>query len=333
MTSVIATPASRIGIGTFVPDVTSTLDLAARAEQAGVGTLWLVMPPTNHDTPTVAAAALARTERLQVGTAIVPAFTRHPLALATQASAIDALAPGRFRLGIGTGNLSVMANVFGTPIAHPAAQLGEYARVLRDALATGSVHHSGAHYSIDAQLHPAPGMPVLIAALGPRLFTTAGEAADGAISWMCPLPYLDEVARPAMERGAAAAGRDVPRLVTHVPVVAHPSRAAALAAARPGADRFAANPQYAAMFARAGLPVAPGIASTELVDALVVSGGEAELTDRLGALAERTDELIVSMDVVDDAEAELEVLLRAVGAVERALSRGGDASGSRTLRA
>lgn len=317
----ITTTTSRIGVSTFVPDVHSTLDLTRRAELAGVGTVWLVMPPANHDTPTVAAAALARSDRIQVGTAIVPAFTRHPLALATQASALHSLAPGRFRLGIGTGNLGVMADVFGTPIARPAAQLREYALVLREALATGSVHHVGDHYTVDARINPAPGMPVLVAALGPRAFAIAGEVADGAIAWMCPLPYLDEVARPAMEKGAAAAGRDVPPLIAHVPVVAHPSRTAALAAARATGDLFAANPQYAAMFARAGLPVAAGAASMELVDALVVSGGEDELTERLAALAEHTDELILSLDVVEDADGELDVLLRAAGAVERALSR------------
>jgi hypothetical protein len=75
------------------------------------------------------------------------------------------------------------------------------------------------------------------------------------------------------------------------------------------------------MFARAGLPVSSGAATTELVDALVVSGGEDELTERLGALAAITDELVVTLDVVDDAEAELDVLLRAAGAVQRGFSR------------
>ena len=57
------------------------------------------------------------------------------------------------------------------------------------------------------------------------------------------------------------------------------------------------------------------------VSTLVVSGGEDELTARLAALAQRTDELILTLDVVEDADAELEVLLRAAGAVERSLSR------------
>jgi len=79
----------------------TTVALIERAERAGVLAVWAAMPVTSYDTPTMFAAALARTERIVVGTAIVPAFTRHPVALLSQAATLEALAPGRLRLESG----------------------------------------------------------------------------------------------------------------------------------------------------------------------------------------------------------------------------------------
>jgi alkanesulfonate monooxygenase SsuD/methylene tetrahydromethanopterin reductase-like flavin-dependent oxidoreductase (luciferase family) len=114
------TRSAEIGIGFFLSGAPAAVDLIDRAERAGVDTAWMVMHPLGWDTPIVAAAALARTARIKVGTSIVPAFTRHPLNLAAQAITLDELAPGRFRLGVGTGNLAATANELGTPIARPA---------------------------------------------------------------------------------------------------------------------------------------------------------------------------------------------------------------------
>ncbi len=75
---------ARVGYG-FVPaDAKSALTTIQRAEAAGVETVWVVMRATGRDTPTLYAAAAMTTSRITLGTAIVPAFTRHPLALVTQ---------------------------------------------------------------------------------------------------------------------------------------------------------------------------------------------------------------------------------------------------------
>src|SRR5690606_38120803 len=252
---VITMTSHTIGLGFFLTDSPSAIDLVERAERAGVDTAWLVMPPLGRDTTTVAAAALARTERIRVGTSIDPAYTRHSLNLAAQAITLDESAPGRFRLGTGTGNLGVMANGFGTPITRPTARTREYVDLVRTAIATGEVRRAGEFHTVDAALpHPAP-VEVSLAALGPRMFETAGAVADAAMSWNAPLSYLDAVARPAIARGAAAAGRPVPKIITHLNVLGTADRAEHLAAGRTALLPFTANPQYAAMFATAGFPV------------------------------------------------------------------------------
>jgi alkanesulfonate monooxygenase SsuD/methylene tetrahydromethanopterin reductase-like flavin-dependent oxidoreductase (luciferase family) len=312
--------ASGIGFGFFLKDVPTTLDLVQRIEQAGVDTAWMVMPAQSYDTLTVAAAALARTERVRVGTSIVPAFTRHPLAFAGQTIALEELAPGRLRLGLGSGNLATMADGFGTPIAKPVSQLREHLQVLRSAVTTGKVTFQGTYYDVDTELPTGAATPITVAALGPKMFALAGELADAAMSWLCPIEYLDTVARPAIQGGANSAGRQAPPLITQITAVVESDERVARDIARPLVQGFGANPQYAAMFARAGLALADdGRPSDELVDALIVNGDETTLTDRLGKLAEQEDELLVTLQSADSPHDDETTLLRALGNVSRHL--------------
>jgi len=320
--------AGGVGLGFFVPDARSAVELIERAERAGVATAWMVMPPAGYDSPTLAAAALAGTTRIRVGTSIVPALTRHPVVLATQVMALAELAPGRFRLGIGTSNLAVLADGFGTPVPHPIGTMREYIDVLRGALDTGVVDHHGSSYRVDLELVAPPAtrsgpMPVTLAALGPRMFELAGERADAAMSWMCPPAYIDAVARPAVARGAAAAGRPAPPIITHVSAVVATDPVAARNAARSAVEGFGRNAQYAAMFAGAGMPIADdGTPSDALVDAVTVHGDATGLTDRLGTLAEEHDELLVTLESTGDRRADEDTLLRALGNVTRTLATG-----------
>jgi 5,10-methylenetetrahydromethanopterin reductase len=316
-----------VGLGFFVPDARTAVDLIGRAEQAGVETAWIVMHPAGYDSPTLAASALAGTKRIRVGASIVPALTRHPVALATQVAVLAELAPGRFRLGVGTSNLALMAEGFGAPAPRPRATMREYLDVLRAALDTGSVDHQGSTYRVTLDLAAPPAsrlapVPVALAALGPGMFELAGARADAAISWLCPPAYIDAVARPALEQGARAAARPAPPIITHISAVVTSDRAAARHAVRPTVEGFGHNPAFATMFAGAGLALADdGTASDDLVDAVMVHGDEVGLTDRLGALAEQHDELLVTLDAIGDRHDEEGVLLRALGNVTRALGR------------
>jgi F420-dependent oxidoreductase-like protein len=305
----------RINLAFTQAGATHFVDLVARAEAAGLDTAWAVMPATALDTPTLFAAAAMRTERIRLGTAIVPAFTRHPLALATQALAIEGLAPGRLRLGIGTAHARTMVAVYHLPFDRPLAQLREYLRVLRPVLHDGEVHFAGDFYRVDARLAAAPRTPVLIAALRPPAFALASELSDGAISWLCPIEYLLAHAKPALAEGAARAGRPVPPLLAHVPVVIGTDRAAVRALAREQLAYYAAAPFYARMFADAGYPLGPdGEVTDALIDALVVSGDEAAIAAQLEErLARGLDELLVGLLPGPDRRADEDALLRILG--------------------
>jgi alkanesulfonate monooxygenase SsuD/methylene tetrahydromethanopterin reductase-like flavin-dependent oxidoreductase (luciferase family) len=169
--------------------------------------------------------------------------------------------------------------------------------MLRAVLHEGGIAFVGTYYRANANVGWAPQTPVLTAALGPTAFALAGELADGALAWLCPIDYLHNVAAPAVVRGAEQAGRPPPPLIAHVPVVIGNDRARARELAHQSLDYFASVPVYARMFAAAGYPPSPGGRLTdELLDALVVSGEPSELAMQLLALVDRgIDEVMVTL--------------------------------------
>jgi len=294
-----------------------TIEGIRAVEEAGIGTAWTIMAGAGRDTPTLFAAAAMRTERVKLGTGIVPAFTRHPIGLAGQALTLHDLAPGRLRLGIGTSHAPVMRDALHLPFDRPLERLSEYLRVLRPALQTGKVEFAGEFYRVNVTLvGSAPETPVLIAALRPNAFELAGRLSDGAISWLCPVPYLLDVARPALERGAAAAGRPAPPLVAAIQVMPEPNRETVRESTRRSYGRYAQLPFYAAMFAAAGYPVPDGRLSDDLIDAIVVSGDDDAIGEQLQRLlVQGLDELMIGLVPGPDPLAEEARLLGILGRV------------------
>src|SRR3954454_2083871 len=272
----------RVGVAFFPRSSEAAVDLCVLAEWAGVRRAWMVMPATGIDTLTLLSAAAVKTERIILGTSIVPAFTRHPLSFVTQALALEGLAPGRFDLGIGSAHARTMVDVYHVDFDRPLRRLIEYLRVVQPALKTGAVHFEGEFYRADASFPHAPGTPVPVAALRAPAFRVAGQLADGAMSWNCPTSYIQQVAMPALQEGADSAGRDRPRLMVHVPVMVTTDRDEVHRTAGEQLRYYAAAPFYARMFADAGYPLrADGGVSPELIDDLVVSGTPDEIAAKL----------------------------------------------------
>ena len=305
----------RVGLVVFGTDAAAAASNIVAAETAGVRQVWMIQGTPAPDTLTIFAAAAVRTTSVRMGTAIVPTYPRHPLALAQQALALGDLAPNRLRLGVGPSHRPSIEGVYGLPMTAPLEHLREYVTVLRAALWEGKVDHHGRFYTIKTRLPRPPRTPILISALREGAFYLAGEVADGAISWVCPVPYLLEKALPALRAGAAKSGRPVPPLLAHIPVALGQDRQAVLAAARRQFGSYGRLPFYVNMFADAGFPVAPGgTMSDALIDSLVVSGDEATIAARLvELLAAGLDELLVMPVPVADPEGERAQLTRLIG--------------------
>lgn len=304
-----------LNAGLVIPrgSASELVERVKQAEQRGVRVVWTTVGGPTADPVTAYAAAGAATEHIGLGTAIVPTYPRHPVTLAAQAIALNDLAPGRIRLGVGPSHRSTIEGAFGLPMGKPLAHLREYVTIVRAMLWDGAVDFAGDYFNVKIALPSSvmpPKVPIPISALRSHAFRLAGEIADGAISWMAPIDYLVQTGLPALQAGADAAGRARPPLIAHVPVAVSTDHAAARAAFRAQFPVYAKLPFYAAMFAAAGFPVTRSSEMTdELVDVLAVSGDSDEIRARLEAiLARGIDEIMISQVVVADASAELSAL-------------------------
>lgn len=298
---------------------TALVERVKLAEGRGVPAVWTTAGGPTADPVTAYAAAGGATKRIRLGTSIVPTYPRHPIVLGGQAIALNDLAPGRIRLGVGPSHRPTIEGAFGLPMGTPLAHLREYVTVLRSLLWDGKVDFSGDYYRVKIAL-PAnvtpPKIPVPISALRVNAYRLAGEVADGAISWVAPVDYLVTTALPALQAGADAAGRERPPLIAHVPVAVSTDRDAARAAFRAQFTVYPRLPFYAAMFAAAGYSVTPAREmSDSLVDALAVSGSPDRIRARLEEIRARgIDEMMISLVTVQDEASELAALSEIIAA-------------------
>ena len=304
----------RIGLAIFGPDANAVVSSIVAAEAAGIQQIWMTQSTPLPDTLTIFAAAAMKTTHIRMGTAIVPTYPRHPLALAQQALTLGDLMPERLRLGVGPSHRPIIEGVYGLPMPSPLENLREYVSVLRAALWDGNVDFHGRFFNVKSTFPRTPHTPILISALREGAFHLAGEISDGAISWVCPVPYLLNKALPALRAGAEKSGRTAPPLVAHIPVALSQDRQAVIAASRKQLGRYGRLPFYASMFADAGFPVSDGNMSDALFDSLVVSGDEATITNRLNELLQSgLYELLVRPIAVANANDEVEKLMSLIG--------------------
>ena len=314
----LPTTRERVGLvvdGTNAAVATKTI---VAAEAAGVQQIWMVQPPWSPDVLTTLAAAATKTSTVRLGTSIVPTYPRHPLVLAQQALSLYDIAPGRLRLGIGPSHQAIIEGIYGLPQTTPLAHLREYVKVLRAALWEGRVDHHGHFFNVIVTLPRTTQTPVLISTLGKKAFQLAGEIADGALSWMCPVQYLLNTGIPALRAAAAAAnGRSAPpSLVAYVSVALSQDRPSVMAAGHRVLDMYAELPFYVKMFSDAGFPLTAGQTSVpdSLVDSLIVFGNEATVAARFTELlAAGLDELMVTLVPIKDAVDEQTRLMHLIG--------------------
>jgi F420-dependent oxidoreductase-like protein len=294
----------------------ATVKTIAAAEAAGVRQIWMAQTPFWPDTLTTLAAAAIKTSTVRLGTSIVPTYPRHPLVMAQQALSLYDIAPSRLRLGIGPSHQAIIEGIYGLPQPAPLAHLREYVNVLRTALWEGKLDHHGKFYNVKVSMSHTAQIPVLISTLGMKAFQLAGEIADGALSWVCPVPYLIRTGIPALRTAAAAANRrSAPPLVAHVPVTLSQDRHSVLATGHQLLDMYAKFPFYAKMFADAGFPLTAGqMISDSLIDSLIVSGNEDTVaTQFTELLAAGLDELMVTLVPIKDAMNEFTRLMHLIG--------------------
>ena len=293
-----------IGIAVSAPDARTAVSHIVWAEELGVPAAWLTSGGGGGDALTIFAAAATRTERILLGTSILQTWSRHPVTVAQQVQAIASLAPGRFRLGIGSGHKQGMESTFGADFRAPLGHLKEYLRILKGVLQQGAIDLEGEYYTAHARIREPVDVPVMASALRARSFEVCGAEADGAISWVCPHTYVRDVALPALRAGAQQAGHPTPPLIVHTPICVDEDQKAVREGVRQRLGYFPSTPFYARMFAAAGFPDSADSGWTdEMLDSVVISGDEAAVADRLEEVfAWGASEVLATVIPVGDSE-------------------------------
>lgn len=183
---------------------------AALAESLGYESVWTTHTVAREPLQVLAAYA-ARTERIGLGTGVVPAPVRHPIATAMEAATLDEASGGRLRLGIGISHRSLIEGWYGLPFDKPLGRMREYATIVRALLDEGNVNFEGEHYTARFSFlgyRPRKGIGLIFAALAPGMLRLAAELADGVVLWMCSPRYIRETIRPTIEEALTKHGRD-----------------------------------------------------------------------------------------------------------------------------
>jgi F420-dependent oxidoreductase-like protein len=194
---------------------------AEAAEDAGFSSIWVPQIPGDFDALTAITLMGHATERIELGTAVLPIQTRHPIAMAQEVLSNQEVCEGRFTLGLGVSHHWVIEGMLGLTYERPAHQMRSYLEVLNAALrGPGSVDVENDGYRVHSPMDVTDRgpNPVLLAALGPVMLRLAGEHASGTILWLADERAIADHVVPRITKAATGAGRPAPRVVAGVPV-------------------------------------------------------------------------------------------------------------------
>ncbi len=252
---------------------------AKTAQDDGFSSYWIAEHPTGgFDALTVLAVISQEVSVIELGTAIVPTYPRHPMVLAGQTLTTQTAVGDRLTLGIGLSHEVMMAQL-GISFDKPIRHLRDYLSILMPLLEKGKVKYQGETLSCDAEIFkPVDKRPgVVVAALGPQALRVAGGRTDGTtLAWVGPKTIREHIV-PAISDAAAKAGRQAPRIIATLPICVTDDPQGLRNRITKTLTLYGQLPSYKAMFEREGVSE-PG--------ELALVGSAAEVEDSLSVLKE-----------------------------------------------
>ena len=271
--------------------ITQAAEWAVRIEELGFSGVWLADHYFHRDVSAALGLMAARTERVELGTAVMSPLLRHPTLLASLAASLQEVAPGRFILGLGAGGYEFTSEL-GIAMRRPLRLTREAVEIVRQ-LAQGRSEVTGETFSpTGSQLRwTAEASPVYLAARGPKMLQLAGEVADGVITHGLAPSHVTFV-NDNLAIGAQGRTEGRAEVCLMLDAEIHEDRATALEALRPRCITMAAGSYAEELIEVYGLDpeeVMP-------VRATLRSG------DREGAMAQMTDAMAQAFGLAGPAE-------------------------------
>jgi F420-dependent oxidoreductase-like protein len=282
-----------LGVYRYAPTVDDLVGEVRSAADQGFTSFW--MPQIfGLDALTAFAAVAREVPGIHLGTAAVPVYREHPMALAQQALTVSQVNGGRVILGIGLSHPVVVESMWGLSYARPLRHMREYLEALLPMLSGEASSADGeavsSHGSVEVV---APAPQVLVAALGPKMLELAGQVADGTVTWMVGPQTLATHIVPSINRAAEVADRPRPRIAAGLPVCVTDDPETARERVAEFLVMYGGLPSYRAMLDREGASGPEDIA---------VIGSAAEVADRLTGVSESGVTTIAASEVGDPDE-------------------------------
>ena len=217
--------AVRLGLNIGYGGTDDSVILAQEADRLGYAVAWAA-EAYGTDAVTILTWVAAKTERIDIGSAILQIPARTPTMTAMTAATLDTLSGGRFRLGLGLSGPQVSEGWHGVRFAKPLARTREYVDIVKLALSRERVRYDGATYqlplpdgpgkALHLMLHPVRDhIPIYIASIGPKNLELTGEVADGWLSVFFAPKFADELLGALARR--TGEGRQDPRRLRRRP--------------------------------------------------------------------------------------------------------------------
>lgn len=168
-------------------------DQVVELEKIGVD-IALVAEAYSYDAISQLGFLAAKTSTIELGSGVVPIYSRTPSLLAMTAAGLDYVSDGRFRLGIGTSGPQVVEGFHGIPFDAPLGRTREVVDICRQVWRRENVNYDGKYYQVPLPSERGTGLgkslklinhpvreriPITIAALGPKNVELTAEIAEG----------------------------------------------------------------------------------------------------------------------------------------------------------
>jgi probable F420-dependent oxidoreductase len=247
-----------MAVGAFIGtgrELDQALDRVRRADELGYEAAY-VTHIASRDSLTVLTRYATVSERVRLGTGVLPIFSRTPASTAQTAATIDEISGGRMVLGLGVSHKVTVENWFQAEITKPVQQMREYVGIVR-AILRGEEPPQGEFFRSKFRFMgypPRPEVPIYVAALSPNMLRLAGEIADGVMLWLCNPNYIRETVIPEVTKGRERAGKGMDGfdVVAAVPVGVSDDAEAARNAFRKDLIPYASLPFYRSILERSG---------------------------------------------------------------------------------
>lgn len=314
-----------MGTGVILPGggitMAELVGLGVRAERQGFDGVYVTEAWRSAFVP--AAAIAGATERIEIGSYVANAYARTPFVAGMAAIDMNGVSGGRFVFGVGSGNRFTNAHYQGLEMGRPVPKMREYVQLMRRIVTTttdeildfrGDVHTMD-DWTPQATVEQGT-VPVVLAAIFPRMLGVAGEVADGvALGALLSVEHLQEYVRPRVEAGADRVGRDLEGFSWYMAsfLSVHEDRDAARHASRVALcrlyhpkphghyDHVLRSQGYATVADRVAGAMADGDLQAacqhvpdELVDRLTISGTPQECRARIDTYLQHVDHVLLT---------------------------------------